>query len=988
MNSMRVDCFEISKSRTRKLWPLALAVICVQLIFSGCSDSTSPTIPVSSLVQLLATQEAKLVALDGPPDYGFGSTVAIYENTAVIGSLGDDGQGTDSGAAYIFIRSGTTWIQQQKLTVSDGAAGDLFGHSVAISGNTTVISSRLDDDKGADSGAVYIFIRSGTTWTEQQKLTASDGADGDYLGSSVSISDDTVLVGAAGDGDDANSGSAYVFVRSGTTWTEQQKIAGPGIEGGYFGFSVSVSGDTAIVGILTGNGPAYVFVRSGTVWTEQQQLTAASGHFGVSVSVSGNIAAVGGYSDDGKVPGCGAAYVFARSGTTWTEQQKLTASDGTGEDFFGYTVAVSEDTAIVGAFLDNSLGTEAGSAYLFTRSGSVWIEQQKLTASDHAAYYNFGYSISVSGEIAVIGAHQPGAAYVYTNLFSPSPPALSSPTQGSTLSGSTTTFTWNSGVGNEAFWLYVGNSYASGNLYNSGSLSSSTLSQTVTGLPLDGRVLFVRLWYKESGTWKFLDYSYTAGGTQPIPGMTSPTTGTILQGSSVTFSWSSNGATVCNWWFYAGSSQGFKNFHDSGSIPSGTTSYLVGGLPTNGYPVWLRLWYGCSGVWKYVDAKYTASIPTIVNPALGSTLSASTETFTWADNGWGSQMWWLYVGTTQGASNFHDSGWIKNPATTSRVVNGLPTDGSPIWARLWFKKSTTGWQYKDVRYPEPTWQIMQNVPTTNQLSGVWGTSDTDIFAVGNNGTILHYDGSAWTLQTSGVAPPASITSVWGSAANNVYAVGVTNTTVSPSVPTFLHYDGSSWSFVVTGYDIHLWAIHGTSANNIWAVGDAGHVFHFDGNSWVHSSTGGNFGALFSVWSFSSMDTWVSGNYGQVYQYNGSAWVNKPVPQVTSSQYFYGIWGTDDSNMYAIGGNDQVLMKYNGSAWSVGLYPDTRYAIAGTSTSNIYVVGGGDILWYDGMTWNNQPKPSGTTAYHLGAVWIAPSGNVYAVGTNGTIVVRK
>ena len=148
------------------------------------------------------------------------------------------------------MRSGTTWTQQQKLTASDGASEDRFGYSVSLSGDYALIGASFVDDNGSESGSAYVFVRSGTTWTQQQKLTASDGAANDHFGYSVSLSGDCALIGAWGDDDSGSeSGSAYVFVRSGTTWTEQQKLtASDGASTDLFGYSVSISGDTAIVG--------------------------------------------------------------------------------------------------------------------------------------------------------------------------------------------------------------------------------------------------------------------------------------------------------------------------------------------------------------------------------------------------------------------------------------------------------------------------------------------------------------------------------------------------------------------------------------------------------------------------------------------------------------------------------------------------------------------------------------------------------------------
>jgi len=366
------------------------------------------------------SEQQRLLATDGTDFDFFGASVSVSVDTVVVGARSDDTPAPDAGSAYVFVRSGTTWTEQQKLLASDGAASDLFGVSVLISGDTVVVGAYADDTPGGvNAGSAYVFVRSGTTWSEQQKLLASDGAN-DLFGISVWVSGDTAVVGASFDDTPGgvNAGSVYVFVRSGTTWTEQQKLlASDGAAGDFFGSSVSVSGDTVVVGAYVDDTPggvnagsAYVFVRSGTTWTEEQKLLASDGAandlFGYSVSVSGDTAAVGAHLNDTPAgPDAGSAYVFVRSGTTWTEQQKLLPSDGTAGDNFGYPVSVSGDTVVVGTSEDDTPGgMDAGSAYVFVRSGTTWIEQQKLLAPDGAATDRFGTSVSISGDTAVVGA--------------------------------------------------------------------------------------------------------------------------------------------------------------------------------------------------------------------------------------------------------------------------------------------------------------------------------------------------------------------------------------------------------------------------------------------------------------------------------------------------------------------------------------------------------------------------------------------------------
>jgi FG-GAP repeat len=323
------------------------------------------------------TQQTELTASDGAADDQFGISVALSGDTAIVGAVGDDDavKGImDSGSAYIFERSSSgVWTQQPKLTADDRAAGDQFGIYVAISGDTAIVSAWKDDDavKGMNnSGSAYIFVRSGGGWVPQTKLTASDGAAGDQFGTSVALSGDTAIVGAYGVA--SFSGAAYIFERNSSVWVPKAKLTAEGGKAGdEFGSFVALSGDTAIVGALKvagSSGAAYIFERnSNGVWVLKAKLTAEGGaagdYFGSSVAISGDTAIVGAFGDDGK----GSAYIFVRSGDTWTPQTKLTANDGAADDQFGISAAISGDTAIVGAVGDDDKGMNSGSAYVFSR---------------------------------------------------------------------------------------------------------------------------------------------------------------------------------------------------------------------------------------------------------------------------------------------------------------------------------------------------------------------------------------------------------------------------------------------------------------------------------------------------------------------------------------------------------------------------------------------------------------------------------------------
>ena len=232
--------------------------------------------------------------------------------------------GKDSGSVYVFTRSGNVWSQQAKLTAEDGTAGDVFGISVAFSGNTIIVGADRNEEKGIDAGAVYVFTLSGNVWRQQAKLTAADSAEGDIFGVRVALEGNTALISAHRDDDDimgVNAGSAYIFTRTGKTWSQQVKLTAPdGAAQDRFGRSVALAGDTAVIGAM--------------------------------------------FQDD-KGENSGSVYVFKRSGNTWGLKDQLTASDGADGDVFGWNVALSGNTAVISANRDDDNGENSGSVYIF-----------------------------------------------------------------------------------------------------------------------------------------------------------------------------------------------------------------------------------------------------------------------------------------------------------------------------------------------------------------------------------------------------------------------------------------------------------------------------------------------------------------------------------------------------------------------------------------------------------------------------------------------
>jgi FG-GAP repeat len=391
------------------------------------------------LTALLALQQAEFTDPHANNLEDFGCSVAVSGNTALVGADGKTfGGHSFSGAVYVFVRSGSTWAQQAVLTAADAADVDGFGLSVALSGDTALIGAPFKAVGGRnDAGAAYVFTRSGTHWTQQAKLTVAGAARKGWFGYSVALSGKRALVGAvhAAAGGHKHTGAAYVFTRSGTTWFLQAKLSAA--DAGHqdeFGVSVALAGKTALVGAdwkdVGGkyhSGAAYVFTRSGKRWSQRTRLTAAHpaphGFFGGSVALAGDTALIGArFATVGGQSCAGAAYVFARSRATWSQQARLTAADAAAYDSFGLSVALSGDTALVGALWKTVGGhSSAGAAYVFARWGTSWSQQAKLTAADAAQNDSFGYSVALAGTTALVGAdakaigghRAAGAAYVY-----------------------------------------------------------------------------------------------------------------------------------------------------------------------------------------------------------------------------------------------------------------------------------------------------------------------------------------------------------------------------------------------------------------------------------------------------------------------------------------------------------------------------------------------------------------------------------------------
>jgi LPXTG-site transpeptidase (sortase) family protein len=367
-------------------------------------------------------------------------------------------------------------MQQAYIKASNTGDNDFFGDSISLSGDTLAVGAWDErsnatgvDGNQADrstygSGAVYIFTRNGETWAQQAYIKASNTEEGDAFGSSVSLSGDTLAVGALDENSNATgvngnqadnsataAGAVYVFTRSGTTWTQQAYIKASNTEAyDHFSNSISLSGDTLAVGAngesssaigingdqtdnsASASGSVYIFTRSGTTWSQQAYIKAsntdANDLFGDAISLSGNTLAVGAYGEDSSATGVngaqadnstsssGAVYVFTRSGTVWSQLAYLKASITQSRDYFGRSLSLSGNTLAVGAEGEdsNALGVNgdqsdnsadySGAVYVFTRSGTAWSQKAYVKSSNTESLDGFGHTVSLSGDTLAVGA--------------------------------------------------------------------------------------------------------------------------------------------------------------------------------------------------------------------------------------------------------------------------------------------------------------------------------------------------------------------------------------------------------------------------------------------------------------------------------------------------------------------------------------------------------------------------------------------------------
>lgn len=369
-----------------------------------------------------ASQLQRIIANDFAAGEDFGYSIAVDGDTLLIGAVSADVAGqVDQGVAYIFVRQGQSWVQQAKLSSSDGLAGDGFGVDVALQGDTALIGAFRQGDQ--DIGAAYLFHRSGDQWSEQAVFRPGDGLTGDSFGFSLALQGNTAVIGSPGHGPNlvTNPGAAYVYVEQQGAWSLQAKLVASSVSfDGFFGYSVDVDGDLAVIGAPTDDtipggtvfdqGSAFIFERQAGLWTERvkfiQADTSGGVQLGRSVSVWGERVLIGapGQTVDGN-GGQGAAVLYLRNNGVWQFETRLIGTNTQG--FFGISVDLQRDLAIAGAFaetVDNNI--EQGAAYTFANRGNGWTLTERLTANDGSARELFGVGVAIADDSsAFAGAH-------------------------------------------------------------------------------------------------------------------------------------------------------------------------------------------------------------------------------------------------------------------------------------------------------------------------------------------------------------------------------------------------------------------------------------------------------------------------------------------------------------------------------------------------------------------------------------------------------
>lgn len=395
--------------------PLRFFLSLSLLALTACSDRDPG--PIDQIAQPLPgdpqswQQRQKLTATNAAAGDQFGNRIALSGDTLLVGAPYDDQAARDAGAAYVFTRGAAGWVLQQKLVVAGGSVSDFAGVSVALNGDTAVLGAWGVDGTGFDSGAAYVFTRSGSTWTQQAKLTASDPVEQDHFGVSVAVVGSNLVVSAPSkkNGNLYGVGAAYAFTGGGAQWKLVSKLMPTNTANDNDGTGLALSATTLALGTdrLRGYVVTYYTLVNGA-WTLGPAAISSTNtifpHFGSRLALSSDYTVIGAYTDDigtTTTPGSVIVVSNANHATQWT----LKPSDGNSNDQFGSSVAISEtDTVVVGSPRDDDHGQDSGSVYVYGFANGAWSELQKLSPEDGAANDRFGNDVAIAGTTALVGA--------------------------------------------------------------------------------------------------------------------------------------------------------------------------------------------------------------------------------------------------------------------------------------------------------------------------------------------------------------------------------------------------------------------------------------------------------------------------------------------------------------------------------------------------------------------------------------------------------
>lgn len=382
----------------------------------------------------------KLLPSDGQAHDEFGVSVGISGNTVVVGSIYDDDLGGDAGSAYVFVEDNGVWTQQAKLMAKDARANDYFGISVAIAGDRILVGAAEAGNNNSHTGAVYVYERVNKVWSLVQKLTPVGGTTNDYFGYAVALEGNVAVIGAPqADQVGFDSGAAFIYRHDGTQFVEEDRIwASTGGAFGFFGGSVAISGSTVLVGqwddgSAQNKGSVFAYRENAGTWLEEDELIAsdasANDTFGFSLAIYNSKAFIGAPFRDGACVNSGAVYVFGRYNDTWCQEQIIEPEDKNASQAFGSAVGLWGDMAAIGSYWDQDNGDYSGSVYAYRYVEKVWSPLFKYLPNDGVVGQLFGISVAMDNDRVVAGANgdddngiDSGAAYQFSVLENPNSP--------------------------------------------------------------------------------------------------------------------------------------------------------------------------------------------------------------------------------------------------------------------------------------------------------------------------------------------------------------------------------------------------------------------------------------------------------------------------------------------------------------------------------------------------------------------------------------